>query len=206
MIERIPPFVCCSHSSMSLSIASLLAILSITRAAFAQSPTSGTPSTTPIEPSTNLESYLYDYGMTLETSLLGAAYPTNLSSSLSPFSPTSSSTSASLIAITGTSSSTPPQNATASASTAAHARPTNTRPCNGYAEFCNRKFSNVSMVVAHNSPFVVPNNAASNQDLKVLTQLEDGVRGCKCARIALPILNANDFLKCNSRHIILTPL
>lgn len=35
------------------------------------------------------------------------------------------------------------------------------------------------MVVAHNSPFVVPHNAASNQVFPVLTQLEDGIRGCK---------------------------
>ncbi|KAL5115874.1 hypothetical protein ACEQ8H_006190 [Pleosporales sp. CAS-2024a] len=33
------------------------------------------------------------------------------------------------------------------------------------------------MVVAHNSPFVVAHNAASNQILPVLTQLEDGIRG-----------------------------
>ncbi|USP81382.1 uncharacterized protein yc1106_08656 [Curvularia clavata] len=57
-------------------------------------------------------------------------------------------------------------------------RPTvNTQPCNGYVEFCNRKFSNVSMVVAHNSPFVKPHNAASNQIYPVLTQLQDGIRG-----------------------------
>ncbi|KAF2261584.1 PLC-like phosphodiesterase [Lojkania enalia] len=55
--------------------------------------------------------------------------------------------------------------------------PTKERPCNGYIEYCNRRFSNVSMVVAHNSPFVVPGNIASNQKLHVLTQLADGIRG-----------------------------
>lgn len=35
------------------------------------------------------------------------------------------------------------------------------------------------MVVAHNSPFVREHNAASNQVLPVLTQLNDGIRGCK---------------------------
>ena len=32
------------------------------------------------------------------------------------------------------------------------------------------------MVTAHNSPFTIPNNAASNQVLPVLTQLNDGIR------------------------------
>ncbi|KAF2179265.1 PLC-like phosphodiesterase [Zopfia rhizophila CBS 207.26] len=53
----------------------------------------------------------------------------------------------------------------------------NKQPCNGHVEFCNRKFSNVSMVVTHNSPFVVPHNIASNQELYVLQQLHDGIRG-----------------------------
>lgn len=49
--------------------------------------------------------------------------------------------------------------------------------CNGYPELCNRKYSNVTYVMAHNSPFVVPNNAASNQMLGVTKQLNDGIRG-----------------------------
>ncbi|CAK7216324.1 hypothetical protein SCUCBS95973_002774 [Sporothrix curviconia] len=48
--------------------------------------------------------------------------------------------------------------------------------CNGHAELCSRKYSNVSMVGAHNSPFVVPNNLASNQYFKVTQQLDDGIR------------------------------
>jgi hypothetical protein len=32
------------------------------------------------------------------------------------------------------------------------------------------------MVCAHNSPFTVPGNVASNQELSVTTQLNDGVR------------------------------
>jgi hypothetical protein len=35
------------------------------------------------------------------------------------------------------------------------------------------------MVVAHNSPFVKPHNAASNQLYPVESQLNDGIRGCK---------------------------
>lgn len=73
------------------------------------------------------------------------------------------------------------RNATASASasassTSASAQPTNTTPCNNYAEFCNRKYSNITMVCAHNSPFDMPGNVASNQELSVTTQLNDGIR------------------------------
>jgi hypothetical protein len=71
-------------------------------------------------------------------------------------------------------------NASASA-TNATARPTstpvvNTQPCNGYPEFCAKKYSNVTMVAAHNSPFVKPGNVAANQMLDVTTQLNDGIR------------------------------
>jgi len=54
--------------------------------------------------------------------------------------------------------------------------PSNTVPCNGYPEFCNRKYSNITMITAHNSPFDIPNNVASNQEFGVLAQLNDGVR------------------------------
>jgi hypothetical protein len=91
----------------------------------------------------------------------------------------SSSTTEDLTAIAGLPTSSPRSNGTASATTAARPRPTNTTPCNGYPEFCNRKFSNISMVVAHNSPFVREHNAASNQMLPVLNQLNDGIRGCR---------------------------
>ncbi|KAL4809710.1 PLC-like phosphodiesterase [Aspergillus unguis] len=52
----------------------------------------------------------------------------------------------------------------------------NTQPCNGYTEFCNRKYSNITMIAAHNSPFVMPGNVAANQALGVKYQLDDGVR------------------------------
>ncbi|KAF1977529.1 PLC-like phosphodiesterase [Bimuria novae-zelandiae CBS 107.79] len=65
----------------------------------------------------------------------------------------------------------------AAATTSSRPQQTNTRPCNGYPELCNRKLSNVSLVVAHNSPFAIPHNAASNQVYPVLNQLEDGIRG-----------------------------
>jgi hypothetical protein len=54
--------------------------------------------------------------------------------------------------------------------------PTNTQPCNNYPELCNRKYSNITEVAAHNSPFAIKNNAGSNQALDVTTQLNDGIR------------------------------
>lgn len=86
-----------------------------------------------------------------------------------------STTSASVTYLVGgqTSTGTALHNAT---STTSSAQPTNTQPCNGHPQFCNRKFSNITMVAAHNSPFVRPNNAASNQVLDVTTQLNDGIR------------------------------
>lgn len=68
-------------------------------------------------------------------------------------------------------------NATATTTGTATATPVvNTRPCNNYAEFCQRKYSNITMVAAHNSPFVRKGNAAANQDLTVTNQLNDGIR------------------------------
>lgn len=55
-------------------------------------------------------------------------------------------------------------------------KPTNTQPCNGYVELCTRKYSNVTVVGCHNSPFVRPGNSGSNQELDVTTQLNDGIR------------------------------
>jgi hypothetical protein len=48
--------------------------------------------------------------------------------------------------------------------------------CNGYSELCSRKYSNITMVGAHNSPFVQRNNLAANQNLRVTQQLDDGIR------------------------------
>ncbi|KAK3075151.1 hypothetical protein LTR53_001762 [Teratosphaeriaceae sp. CCFEE 6253] len=68
-------------------------------------------------------------------------------------------------------------NATGStSSTASAALPSNTLPCNNYPEFCNRKYSNITEVCAHNSAFVVAKNAASNQALPIRNQLIDGIR------------------------------
>ena len=55
-------------------------------------------------------------------------------------------------------------------------QPTNKTPCNNYPEFCSRQYSNITEVSAHNSPFNIPNNVASNQHWPVTTQLNDGIR------------------------------
>ncbi|KAK2737767.1 hypothetical protein FQN57_007415 [Myotisia sp. PD_48] len=65
---------------------------------------------------------------------------------------------------------------TTATETSSGATPTNTRPCNGYPEFCARSYSNITQVAAHNSPFVRPGNIASNQELEVTVQLNDGIR------------------------------
>jgi hypothetical protein len=71
-------------------------------------------------------------------------------------------------------------NATATATSTSTKEPVvNTRPCNDYPEFCTRKYSNITMIAAHNSPFVRPNNLGANQALDVTQQLNDGVRMCK---------------------------
>ncbi|KAF1811130.1 PLC-like phosphodiesterase [Eremomyces bilateralis CBS 781.70] len=60
--------------------------------------------------------------------------------------------------------------------TTTSAQPINTQPCNNYLEFCTRRYSNITEVAAHNSPFSRQGNAASNQYLGVIDQLNDGVR------------------------------
>jgi hypothetical protein len=63
-----------------------------------------------------------------------------------------------------------------SSSTSSAVVPTNTQPCNGYVEFCDRSYSNITYVAAHNFPFIRANNAARNQELGMLDQLNDGIR------------------------------
>ncbi|GAA6046402.1 hypothetical protein JCM3770_004901 [Rhodotorula araucariae] len=48
--------------------------------------------------------------------------------------------------------------------------------CNGYEEFCDRKYSNVSIIGAHNSYGVRAGSIAANQNYTVETQLDDGIR------------------------------
>lgn len=67
-------------------------------------------------------------------------------------------------------------NFSSSSTSSATPQVTNTQPCNNYPEFCNRKYSNITHVACHNSPFVTPNNLAANQQYDVTAQLNDGVR------------------------------
>jgi hypothetical protein len=134
-------------------------------------------------PTTPAPHYLtHDFSITLATrTLIGAQNATTIS--------TSSKT---LITITGTPTSGIASSATASTTSYYRLRSTeNRQPCNGHVDFCDRRFSNISMVVAHNSPFTVPHNVASNQDVHVLTQLNDGVRGCAMNRSLLHTLTAH---------------
>jgi hypothetical protein len=188
---------------MSPSIISLLSILLAALPIFAQdssssedlaspTPISGSSLTSSsistasvsVESPTGPQTVVFDYGSVLVTSVVGASSMDGTSnntiapqSSFSSSSSSQSTSTGSLVAITGADSA---GSSSATAATSSRPRPTtNTRPCNGHVELCNRKLSNVSMVVAHNSPFVVPRNAASNQVYPVLNQLEDGIRGCK---------------------------
>ena len=72
------------------------------------------------------------------------------------------------------------------ASTTASSAPlaTNTVACNNYPEFCSRKYSNITEVCAHNSAFSIKNNAASNQVLSIVDQLNDGIRMSMLAQLA----------------------
>ena len=96
--------------------------------------------------------------------------------------PTASATSSSASLIQGTvvggslnaTNATSASNSTASQTTSAG--PTNTQPCNNHPEFCSRKYSNITFVAAHNSPFITPNNVGANQDFGVFSQLNDGIR------------------------------
>jgi hypothetical protein len=67
----------------------------------------------------------------------------------------------------------------------------NTVPCNNYPEFCNRKYSNITEVCAHNSAFSIKNNAASNQVLSIVDQLDDGVRMSMHPRTNIPSKDAD---------------
>ncbi|KAG7288594.1 hypothetical protein NEMBOFW57_004947 [Staphylotrichum longicolle] len=80
-------------------------------------------------------------------------------------------------------------NATSTSTSTAPPRPTNTRPCNNYPEPCARKYSNMTQVGCHNSPFVRAGSAAANQQYPVTSQLDDGVRFLQ-AQIQWPLPNS----------------
>lgn len=87
----------------------------------------------------------------------------------------STSTGASVTYLGGGTATSASGNGTASGTSSA-ARPSNTQACNGYPEFCNRSYSNITNVAAHNYPFIKSGNTGSNQELSVTDQLDDGIR------------------------------
>lgn len=54
--------------------------------------------------------------------------------------------------------------------------------CNGYAEYCNKPYNELTYILTHNSYGHIANPAA-NQVCPVNTQLDDGVRGLKLSAI-----------------------
>ncbi|KAI1104732.1 PLC-like phosphodiesterase [Jackrogersella minutella] len=78
--------------------------------------------------------------------------------------------------LTGSAASTTTQSGNFSTTSSALPTVTNTQPCNNYPEFCARKYSNITYIACHNSPFITPNNLAANQQYDVTSQLNDGVR------------------------------
>lgn len=117
------------------------------------------------------------YSSTITLSTSGESTPTGNATTSGTRTGNSTATAtdtSSLMLIGGEATGSRSANATASTSTSAPV--VNTRPCNGYPEFCARSYSNITMVAAHNSPFTRPGNAASNQALGVTSQLNDGIR------------------------------
>ncbi|XXH03838.1 Protein mpe1 [Hypoxylon texense] len=88
----------------------------------------------------------------------------------------SSSTSNTVTFLTGSAATTTTLSGNFSTTTSPTPTVTNTQPCNNYPEFCSRKYSNITYVACHNSPFITPNNLAANQLYDVTAQLNDGVR------------------------------
>ncbi|KAG0135418.1 PLC-like phosphodiesterase [Tuber indicum] len=69
-----------------------------------------------------------------------------------------------------------PSEAASGTHTSSAQQPAKTQPCNLHVEFCARRYSNITYVGAHNSPFVGGGNMAANQNLDVKSQLNDGIR------------------------------
>lgn len=106
----------------------------------------------------------------------GSRIATGTGNTTAPLS--SSATSQSLLLIGGGGSRTATASGNGTSTTGA-ASPTNTQPCNNYPELCQRSYGNITEVCAHNSPFARKGNAASNQVLDVVNQLDDGIRMCR---------------------------
>ncbi|KAL2427037.1 putative secreted protein [Exophiala dermatitidis] len=181
---------------MHITCLFLIASLALTASAAQSTDSSGTESatTTAADYATTGTSYADDSSTITLPTTIDYATMTDVSSAMATGNNTAAESASTSTSDNSTSSSSPTQtllvgtaktttalngtsttNATTS-STTTSARPTNTVPCNGYPEFCQRKFSNITYVAAHNSPFIRGGNLAANQMLDVETQLNDGIR------------------------------
>nr|POF12659.1 putative secreted protein [Quercus suber] len=117
----------------------------------------------------------YANQITLDTSTTSGADNATSSSTSTNSQITRTSKSQDLIVLGGATTTSSNGTATTSTTTTAVV-PTNTTPCNNYPEFCNRKYSNITEVCAHNAAFHIKNNIASNQHYGIVQQLNDGIR------------------------------
>lgn len=58
-----------------------------------------------------------------------------------------------------------------------------TSECNGSPLLCNRSYSDITHLVTHDSYAIMPNIAAT-QDMTIIQQLDDGVRGIKLSAVS----------------------
>ena len=70
-------------------------------------------------------------------------------------------------------------------------------PCNGQTSLCNRKYSNVSFIGAHDSAFVGP-LPTQNQDLSVTAQLNGGIRFLQAQTHNVKIFGISNLRMCHT--------
>jgi hypothetical protein len=75
------------------------------------------------------------------------------------------------------------------------------KACNGYAELCDKSYSNVAYATTHNS-YAFEKNIAANQNYDIPTQLDDGVRGFMLDAL-YPQNNTNEVHLCHGSCDIL---
>ncbi|KIV77980.1 hypothetical protein PV11_09751 [Exophiala sideris] len=182
----------CSHFLSLVGFASLALQLSAQSTSQSESSTDASSATsTAADYATSGITYVDDSTTITFTATSNYATMSDLSSAMATANGTttaslrnSSITSTSSVTATtlrGTAQTTTSLNGTATrnstvSSTSSAVTATNTVPCNGHPQFCQRKFSNITHVGAHNSPFIRSGNLAANQLLDVTTQLNDGIR------------------------------
>ncbi|RWA06606.1 hypothetical protein EKO27_g8494 [Xylaria grammica] len=121
----------------------------------------------------------YTSQQTLETDTLATLSGTNsivTDNSTESTTTTQAKTSNTVTLLTGSAKTSTTLSGNATTTVSAPPSSTNTQACNNYVEFCTRKYSNITEVACHNSPFLTPNNIAANQQYDVTQQLDDGIR------------------------------